>query len=515
MSERAFEVQPAEPRQTRFALFVAALGVATVASAILLGPLFALLPLGAWLGLVALSKLPLRVPLMVMMFIGLTFENPGDVPADGKWKSPLYSIGKLLLSQLKHSIPNSALVMTGSDLILALLVCIYFYRRVAGSDLDRRGLVPTPRPLVWAAIGCVAVSLAMWLWGVARGGQNRFALWQFHHINYLPVMFLFMQVAIPGNDKWRGFARLVVAAACVKAVLAICLRHALPLNAYVTTHHDSMLFATATCLVLAQTLEKPSARTVVRNLSILLLLVMGMLANDRRLVWAQIGLAVIFMFVLARRTKLKVFVTRCVLFSLPVLLLYVAVGWNSGSGVFAPVGTLRSMADSQANKSSEWRDLENFNLVATVKSHPLAGAGFGHPFEMAVELPDVVSEYELEPYLPHNSVLGIWAYTGYIGFSLIWMMLALTMYFAARAYRYAIESDDRIAALTSFCVVVIYMVHCYGDMALGTWTSIYLVSLAMVVAGKVAVKVGAWPDAVRAQRPRVVAVPLPLRRLHD
>ena len=45
----------------------------------------------------------------------------------------------------------------------------------------------------------------------------------------------------------------------------------------------------------------------------------------------------------------------------------------------------------------------------------------------------------------------------------------------------------------------------YGDMALGTWTSIYLVALAMVVAGKTAVKVGAWRGFSRREPQRPVA----------
>ncbi len=122
----------------------------------------------------------------------------------------------------------------------------------------------------------------------------------------------------------------------------------------------------------------------------------------------------------------------------------------------------------------------------------MAGTGWGHPFEMAVELPDVVSQYELEPYLPHNSVLGIWAYTGYIGFTALWMLLAVGLYFCARAYRSATQPGDRITALTCFATIMVYVVHCYGDMALGSWTSIFLVALSLTFAGKLAVSTGAW-----------------------
>ena len=499
-----------EPRLVGFTFLVGLLALCTVAAVLVLGKsaLFALLPLILFVLLFALLKLPLRVPLLCMMFVGLTFENPGDAPAARLWQSPLYDVGKLLLAQLKHSLGSDALVMTGSDLIFLLFCLIYFGRRVAGSKLDTRGASPCPRPLITAAIVCVVTTLALWVFGLARGGINRFALWQVHHVIYLPLMFLLMQAVVPNDKQYRTFARLILLAACLKSLLAIWLRNKFPDADYATTHHDSMLFALAVCMLAAHWLEKPTFRALVRCLPLLLLIVFGMIANDRRLVWAQLGVAALGMFALSRRSRLKVAIVRGVLFSLPLVVGYVIVGWSNPSGVFGPVGTVRSMVDSDVDKSSEWRDLENFNLMSTVKAHPVAGTGFGHPMVEAVKLPSVLEKYELEPYLPHNSMLGLWAYCGYLGFTLIWMMLAVTMYFASRAYRMAIQPFDRAAAMSSFAMIIIYMVHLYGDMALGTWTSIYLVAFAMMVAGKTAMKVGAWRGFTRRpRRPVVEQVP--------
>jgi hypothetical protein len=449
-------------------------------------------PIFGFLLLYALYKLPIRVPLLVMTFVALTFENPGDVPAANLWQSPLYPVGKFLLSQLKHSLGVGALVMTGFDVLLALLAGLYVYRRAIGSTIDVGDRVLAPKPLRLVALVMVSAAFAFWGWGLLRGGSSRFALWQVHHVVYLPIMFLFMSAVVPGPAQRKVIARLVVAAACLKAVLAIWIRSRFPDAEYATTHHDSMLFGAATCFVVATLLERFNRKNLLRALWLLPLLVWGMVANDRRLVWAQIGIALVFVFIMLRRTKLKIFVSRAILCAIPVLALYVAAGWSNPSGVFSPVGTIRSMVDSKVDMSSEWRDLENFNLVSTLKSHPLTGTGWGHPFEMAVLLPDVVSEYELEPYLPHNSVLGLWAYTGYVGFTLLWMLLVVGIYFCVRAYRAARDPDDRITALTCVATIMVYVVHCYGDMALGSWTSIYLVSLALVYGGKLAVTTGAW-----------------------
>jgi len=139
--------RPNEPRLFGLAALVGGMALCTVLAGALLGgnPLIALLPVLAFVALYVLLKLPLRVPLTVMMFVGLTFENPGDVPAVGLWQSPLYDLGKLLLAQLKHSFGSGALVMTGSDLILLLLFFVYLGRRIAGSTLDTRGATRSPR----------------------------------------------------------------------------------------------------------------------------------------------------------------------------------------------------------------------------------------------------------------------------------------------------------------------------------------------------------------------------------
>jgi len=57
--------------------------------------------------------------------------------------------------------------------------------------------------------------------------------------------------------------------------------------------------------------------------------------------------------------------------------------------------------------STRWRDWENYDLVVTFKQNPLFGSGFGHPYVEAIKLPDITKSYELEPYIPHNSVLGL------------------------------------------------------------------------------------------------------------
>jgi O-antigen ligase len=144
-----------------------------------------------------------------------------------------------------------------------------------------------------------------------------------------------------------------------------------------------------------------------------------------------------------------------------------------------------------------WRDLENYDLFYTLRNAPLLGTGYGHGYTEVVALPDVSGSYALYRFLPHNAILGLWAYGGIVGFTALWAILLVGVFLAVRAYRYSVNVDDRTVALTAVSVIVVYLAYCYGDLGLGTWTSVFTVAPALALASKLAVATGAWPDRSR------------------
>jgi hypothetical protein len=60
-----------------------------------------------------------------------------------------------------------------------------------------------------------------------------------------------------------------------------------------------------------------------------------------------------------------------------------------------------------------------------------------------------------------------------------------------------VTDDDRTVALTAVSTLVVYLVYCYGDLGLGTWTSVFTVAPALAFASRVAVTTGAWPSGAR------------------
>jgi len=96
-------------------------------------------------------------------------------------------------------------------------------------------------------------------------------------------------------------------------------------------------------------------------------------------------------------------------------------------------------------------------------------------------------------------VLAMFAYQGIIGFAATWMLIPLGIFFAIRCLDQSRAPRDRAVALTTVGVLIAYIIHCYGDMGLGTWTSIFTVGPALAITAKLAVSVGAWPLQARRQ----------------
>jgi hypothetical protein len=461
-------------------------------------------------GLYAAWKVPLRWSVLVMTFLALTLENPSDMPACGQWKSPLYDVGAVLLVHLNVTLPFKGLVFSGFDVILVYLFVVAAVRYFVGSRIDGPIGAGSAGPMGWFAALSLAGAAWMWVYGMARGDADvASSLWQVQRVAYLPVLALLFHLAFRGPADAVALGKVIVAAACLKASLAIYIRATVappkgePILLYATTHADSMLFAVAFCSVLSLLIHWKGGRRPLLFALVLPLLIAGMVANDRRLAWVELAAGAATVAALTPWSSAKRAVVRVAVASSPLLLAYAMVGWSSDSALFKPVHTLRSVVDSKADPSTLWRDLENYNLFFTLRHHAILGTGYGHGYVEVISLPDVSSSYALYRFLPHNSILGLWAYGGLLGFTALWTILVVGLFLGARAYRHAVTVDDRTAASTTVAILVVYLVYCYGDLGLGTWTGVFTVAPALAVAGRLAVTTGAWPSKVRALQPAV------------
>jgi len=465
----------------------------------------ALAPSAVAILLYALWQLPLRLILVALLGMAWVIESPSDIFADGRIHTPWEMVGKLLWSKLNLVIPFSPLVLTGFDFVAMFLFVVVVHRHVLKSSIDREGWVDTPAPLSTFAWLSVAAVVWMSLFGLAQGGSFRFVLWQCVRWLYLPIVYAFMRQGLRGAQDARLVGQVVLGAGLFKAVEAIALRLKFPsieLMTHATSHHDSVLFASCIGILGALVLEMPSKRTLRLFVALVPIYLWGMVANNRRTVWVQVVMIAVFFWIVTPWGALKRRLARFAIFSALPVLLYAGAGWNSDAGIFAPVQRVRSMVDSKRDASTLWRDLEDFDLIYTFAETPLLGRGFGHPFVEQIKLPDVTTAYELEPYIPHNSVLGLWAFGGLFGFSFLWALFPVGVFFTVRAYRYARTPLERVTALGAAAVQICYLMQGYIDLGFGAWGPVFTVAAAYALVGKICVANGAWGAPATANSPR-------------
>jgi O-Antigen ligase len=470
-------------------------------------PILVLAPVIGLAALWLIAVLPIRYTLLAVTFLCLSLDKPGD--SNGVWSSPLAPLGGLLLLNLNKTINVTALTFSVLQMLLAGLLVLRLFRWALKIPVgERDGVWAGPPMLISLLISLAAVAIVT-VFGIARGGDGQMAKIQLQVFLPLLALAYLLGVSLRGTKDYKALAIVVVASACVKALMALWLRMTLPVQfgsgrgqmEYATTHGDSMHFAVAAAILLALFFEKPIRRHAHLLLLVTPILLAGMWANNRRLVWAQFGVACAILLTMNLRGRATRALIRGAVYMLPVILIYCVVGWNSGSKIFAPVRTIRSMTDSEVDRSTFYRDSENYNLVYTFQSNPFLGTGFGHPFELAVKLDDISSGFREWRYLPHNSILGLWAFAGMIGFTGIFWAPMCGLMLAARSYRLTRSPDERIAASCAMSSIAVYVLHCWGDIGFTEQKSIFLVGAAIAVAGQVAMSSGAWRVRVAERLP--------------
>jgi hypothetical protein len=489
------------------ALMLVAIALTTSALAFLTNDLGGFLATVLFGGLLmAACVAPLRVPLLIAMFVGLAVDRPGD--AQSRWESPFITIGGLLFQNLNKVIDVEALKFSGVFLLLACLLVVRSGRVFSGRVHDTRGCVTVAPPLRWGMVLALVTIAFYAAYGWLRGGDIQMAKVQVQgFLQLLAAAYLFGVSLRPSRD-YRTAGRVVVAAACVKALMAIWIRLTLPSAfedpsggltqmEYATSHGDSLLFACAIAVLIAPLLYRPPVRHLRWVLLTLPLIVAGLVANDRRIAWVQIGIVLIAAVGLnVGRTSARKVVKGAVWLS-PLVVPYILVGWWLPYRVFTPVHFVRNLVvdtrpDGSIDRSTLYRDAENYNLVFTFRSHPLMGTGFGHPFSRPAALDDISRSFKEFAYLPHNSLLGLWAFTGALGFLGILSPIVVALFLAARAHAMAREPASKIAATVSVGCIGAYILHLWGDIGFTEAHTIFLIGLAIAIAGQLAADTGAW-----------------------
>jgi hypothetical protein len=424
-----------------------------------------------------------RLVVCFLAFLVLTAEAPTDFK--GLWHTPL-AYAFPILDRIR-SVPFS-----GWDLLMGLI-----------------GLVVLPTPSTWrgrarvldfallASFGGIGAAV---VWGAAKGGDVRQSYFQ---ISALLQLFLavhvFTAVFKTGRDfLWLG--RTILAAALYRAVACLVffilfLRDgSIPYPESIAGHDVSALFVVAMLGLASWGLTSPRAKTLVVVVPLVLLLATATHYNNRRLAWVALAGGLFMLYIGMPMRRLSPRVKLWALAVAPFIALYIGLGWNRPySPAFAPVAKLQSaiVGDDDSSKS---REVENTGLVITLRLNLPLGTGFGHEYyEVSPAFSQgMKSFFPQYLYIPHNALLGLVAFTGVLLFPVIWTMLPVGAFLAARASLFARAPRDRLLAITAFAIPFVYSVMAFGDMGLQSTGVNVLLAVGFAAASRLAVGTGAW-----------------------
>lgn len=470
-------------------------------------PLLSLLPP---LGAVALWLVwtrPLKWPFLLTCLLAVTVDDSSDRPYVGLWQSPLWALGKVVYRNIA--------LFTGFELVLLGLGALMVFRRVWLTHKERAALDPiehpAPRPLQHVLVLSFLTIGWLVLMGVARGGVFREALWQFRALLFLPVAALVAMYALDlPKDLPKLFGVLVIGSV-MKALHGAYFIYfiATPMGEYpphTTGHNDTMIFVVAVIAMLLMMWERPVRRHFWLVVGWLPLVFLALKLNDRRIAYVDIVMALGAVFLLSPMHRSKRWLTRMMIFSLPLFVVYVGVGWNKTGGAFAPVAKVRSIIapaeESEEESSNVERDIENYNLMRSWEANMFLGQGFGHAFKEFVPSNDF--RQSNFGHVGHNSILWVWWIGGLTGFTGVLLWVAAAVYFLGRTLRVATDWQERVALFVSLGIIMTYLMQAFGDMGTQSIMFDLFCGVACAIVGRLASKHQVWrptPEPVSVTDP--------------
>jgi O-antigen ligase len=121
-------------------------------------------------------------------------------------------------------------------------------------------------------------------------------------------------------------------------------------------------------------------------------------------------------------------------------------------------------ASTEDIQSNQYRKVEEYNLITTIKASPMVGIGFGRAYQMGAKLDEI--GFSLQSFIPHNEIFWLWAKMGTLGFAVFWAMIGFMLAYAVYAFRTLKDPYYKVVAAAVAALIVMQMVVSYVDLQL-------------------------------------------------
>jgi hypothetical protein len=427
---------------------------------------------------------------LVALLLFLVIVDEGDATTEYSKHvfAPFQWVNGSLLAPLPIKVRVFDLVM------LAVLV-------VASSK--RSGKERLVKPMRNALLLAVATVVTWFIYGIATGGDARAASWQ----TYLLLSTVLVSFAIAASfrtvEHFALLGKAIVAAALYRAALCWYFYFAyvrpgtmLPAPDYMAAHDDSVVWVIVVLMMLVQALSQRKRGTAIRAAAVIVFLVGAIQWNHRRLAWVSLTMGCVMAFFLLPQGAIRRRVVRILRILVPVFAVYALVGWGRSESVFRPLQAFASVSTAE-DLSTKARNAENLGLIATVRSAgALAGTGWGHGYIELTNKYSIAAFTELWPYVPHNSVLGLLAYTGILGFMGYWLAFPTAVFLNSRIAQLGNSVSARNVGVIAATSMIVCGNQMYGDMGIFSFRTMYLLATTYAIALRLPFPTGVW-DVVK------------------
>jgi O-antigen ligase len=397
--------------------------------------------------------------------------------------APWYPMAKNFSSRESILFVTDRLTFSPIDLTLGFALACLLLRRVANQLPLVKG--PLLRPLL-VFTGFVVLGF---VYGTARGGSSRVAVFEVRPLLYLPIVYVLASNLCRTAAQYRRLLWTAMGAVLCNSLLSLNFYGGLSHSAKsalesLGEHGAGVGMNTLFVLLIGTCLLRGSST---RNRCVLILMALPVgwvyfLSNRRAAViglLAGLALLSVILFWRQPRTFWKAVPIVSIL-----LVGYVAAFWNSKSSAAFPAQAVKSVVSpnslSARDQSSDlYRQIENNDLNFTIRQTKLMGVGFGNQFYQPYPLPDISSNFEFHGYIPHNSILWIWLQTGFAGFVAMMYLLGRALMVGASKIRRASDGPDIMAVTAAALFIAMYSVFAYVDIA---WDARNMVLLGVALA---------------------------------
>ena len=439
----------------------------------------------------------LVLALFIEAFSEAMFMDMGAVASGegGYWNTVMWPAAVAFFGTLKEFSG-----MPGASLSVFFFVTVgLLYRAVWGKKAAE--YTPPPRFARRALLAFLFTVLGLAVLGIVRGGGIEPAFRQTIHLMQLPLVALLFLYALRIPEDLASVGTAFVTVAVARSVLVMYVYFGVCAPAGITSrpgqpewctnHSDSVLFVTALMILLAHALEQRTSKVIKKSLLLALPILLGIVFNNRRLAFVSLAAAPLVIYLALKPSKRKRRVTWALAVAIPMMIGYVLIGSElpSSSPLLKPAKLVVSVMDQKDNSSIS-RDIENENLIYTLKQSPVITTGFGHEYQYSpnnppVDLGELFKNFRL---IAHNGVLWIWSLAGVVGFTLLWMIYPLASTLALRGYRAAQTPVERSSALAALAAVVVCVIQIWGDQGFNSYMTLVTFGVAFATATRLSVR---------------------------